>query len=688
MKWFAVLMLFTQVAWSSETCTQIRESLKQFEINLHGATLYECKKLTPQSLKLPALSEQELAMFEAAKCQNFANLDLHLGALENQLVLLDGLKDLRDQTIAAKSTLQSATNWTAKQSDLAAKFTRDVTLGATIQHIVESPLLPDLFSVETSGPKWGIRLDDFCKVSKNVTSPVCGMWKSFTHPSAIKAIEVNELFSFLDDLKTLLDDKRQIPAAKRAELLSLLKLKQNQQATDFKKYQESLDQAKMYDFVSGKPPKSLNAQQTKFLRAEKLELPAVDANHDVVRNLIARLNKNKDMMQVKNAQDLFQSTVTDASNRLEARIKSRWASLYQNRFPTNAAIPCAAAKDDTLTQCLSEQRKNFENIPRPLTKQEQDLYDDLINSSEQLRKNRVVGERCQRVDVIQAHMKGDVVPPECDQDRTLSYAGFELKRQVMLALRNRLRDQEEKDVRFRAAAFSEMKKHCANEEANTIDFAASPACLAMPGSVPFGAAILLASDTMAIFNEGTQPNREISTADCPAGGPEGVQDKYTTICNIIFNRDRPSTAGAGTPPRVTPETLSTDAPRRETDPIVRESLVNAVSDIANTWANVRMRQMQSSVPSWGMPTYRPMPYSQPITMSMSDYVMTTATVYGGYGRYYNCPTCGVGAGAAFGNYWGVSTPVAGMGNSALGGTSLSSRFFGGTTGSSAGFFSF
>lgn len=688
MKWFAVLMLFTQVAWSSETCTQIRESLKQFEINLHGATLYECKKLTPQSLKLPALSEQELAMFEAAKCQNFANLDLHLGAVENQLVLLDGLKDLRDQTIAAKSTLQSATNWTAKQSDLAAKFTRDVTLGATIQHLIESPLLPDLFSVETSGPKWGIRLDDFCKVAKNVTSPVCGMWKSFTHPSAIKAIEQNELFAFLDDLKTMLDDKRQIRADKKAEMLSLLRLQHNQQSSDFKKYQEGLDQAKMYDFVSGKPPRSLNAQQTKFLRAEKLEIPVTEPSNEIVRNLLARMNRNKDMMQVKNAQDLFQSTVTDASNRLEARIKSRWASLYQNRFPTNAAIPCAQAKDDTLAQCLNEQRKNFENISRPLTKQEKDLYDDLIRSSEQLRSNRVIGERCQRVDVIQAHMKGEAVPPECDQDRTLSYAGFELKRQIMLALRNRLRDQEEKDVRFRAAAFAEMKKHCADEEANTIDFAASPACLAMPGSVPFGAAILLASDTMAIFNEGTQPNREISTADCPAGGPQGVQDKYTTICNIIFNRDRPSTAGTGTPPRVTPETLSTDAPDRETDPIVRESLVNAVSDIANTWAGVRMRQMQNNTPSWGMPTYRPMPYSQPITMSMSDYVMTTATVYGGYGRYYNCPTCGVGAGAAFGNYWGVSTPVAGMGNSALGGTSLSSRFFGGTTGSSAGFFSF
>jgi len=686
MKWFAILMLMTQVAWSNEVCTQIRESLKQFEINLHSSALFDCKNLTPEALKLPALSEKELAVFQSAKCKNFANLDIQLGAIENQLVVLDGLKDLRDQTIAAKNTLQAATNWTEKQTNLAAKFTRDVTLGATIQHIVESPLLPDLFSVEASGPKWGMRLDDFCNVATNSASPVCGMWKSFTHPSSIKALNSNELFAFLDDLKTMLNDKRQISNDKKMELLSLLKLKQNQQATDFKRYQEDLDQAKMYDFVSTKPPQNLNSQQTQFIRAEKLELPEVDTNHKIVRNLLLRLNNNKDMLQVKNAQDLLKNTVNDASNRLEARIKSRWASLYQNRFPTNSAIPCANAKADTLVQCFNEHRTKFDNIQRPLTTQEIDLYDDLIKSSEQLNTNRVIGERCQRVDVLQAHVKGDAIPPECDQDRTLTYSEFELKRQILMALRNRLRDQEEKDVRFRAAAFAEMKKHCSEEEANSIEFSASPACLAMPGAVQFSAATLLVSDAMAIFNEGLQPNREISTADCPAGGPGGVQDKYTTICNIIFNRDAPSTAGAGTPPRVTPETLSTDAPSRTSDPIVRETLVNAASDIANTWANIRIRQMQRPTPTFNMPTYRQMPYSQPISMSMSDYVMTTATVYGGYGRYYQCPSCGGNSG--FGNYWGLNSSVAGMGNAGLSGTSLSSRFFGGTTSSSAGFVSF
>jgi hypothetical protein len=69
-----------------------------------------------------------------------------------------------------------------------------------------------------------------------------------------------------------------------------------------------------------------------------------------------------------------------------------------------------------------------------------------------------------------------------------------------------------------------------------------------------------------------------------------------------------------------------------------------------------------------------MPYSQPISLSMSDFVIANGKTFGGFGQYYQCATCGFGSGpTAFNQRWGLGGASSAV--STLGGTSLSSRLF-------------
>lgn len=679
MKWTLAIFLLSTTAWAQNKCDRLTTFLKENEQKLHAATLKDCGTLTPQALGLPNLTDEELEFFNRWRCQNLATVDIQLGTIENQLIVIDGVKDLRDQTIAAKATLAASTSWTTKQEQLAKTFAKDVTLGATIQAVVESPVLHQLFEVETRGPQWSARLEAFCAgQSERAASRICSMWKSYGPTSSAKALDANDFFAFLDDLKPMLGTDRKLPEAKRNEVMAFLKLQHNDRPSDFASYQESLDKADLYSFLQPQPPRTLSTAQTQFLRREKLSVPSAGPEMNSLKSLAQRILKTKDMLQVKSTQDFLKSTLADASNRFEARIKARWASLAQRmRAPTP---PCMGeATGAALRACM---QSAWESFPKTsLATQDQALFRGLLMATQDLDKSRQQLERCSKDDVVQAIASDSPTPVECNDDLLFKRSEFEINRKILTALRDRMQTQEDKRIRFRSFAFNEMRSSC-SETTVSVEYAASPSCMNMSAVVPFGPTISLMTDTLAIFNEGLKSPTRISDDECR----EGDAGEYLHICNIAMNRDQgPERGTASSNPSTGPVTPRTDAPTRTKDPIVAESVMNAINEVAKTWLNVRQSQLPQVPTNW-MPSYRPMPYSQPITMSMSDYVINTARFSGGYGQYYSCPSCGVGAGQAFNNYWGTSAaPVPGMGGPGLGGTSLSSRFFGAST---AGFVSF
>lgn len=678
MKWTLAIFLLSSTAWAQTKCDRLTTFLKENEQKLHTTTLKDCGKLTPQTTGLPALTGTELEYFNSLRCQNLAGIDLLLGTTENQLIVVDGLKDLRDQTIAGKSTLAASTSWTSKEEQLAKTFSKDVTLGAAIQAVVESPVLHQLYEVETRGPQWSARLEAFCAgQSERAASRICGLWKSYGPTSATKALDPNEFFAFLDDLKPMLEKDRKLPEAKRREVQAFLKLQHNDKASDFATYQEAMDKAGLYAFVDAKPPTTLTPAQAQFLRREKLSAPAAGPELASLKSLAQRMLKTKDLLQVKSTQSFFRSTLSDSSNRLDARIKARWAALAQRM--KSPQVPCLDQDSASFGACIE---RAWEAFPKTsVSAQDASLIRGLVRATQDLEVSRRQVERCSKDDVVQAIATDKPTPAECNDDLNFPRTKFETNRKILAALRDRLQTQEDQRIRFRSFAFKEMRASC-SENAVFVDYAASPSCMNMSSVVPFGPAVSLMTDTLAIFNEGLKSPNEISTNDCPAGG----SGEFVLICNIAFSRDQgPARGTASNNPSTAPVTLPTDAPSRTKDPIVAESVMNAINEVAKTWLNVRQSQLPQVPNNW-MPSYRPMPYSQPITMSMSDYVINTARFSGGYGQYYACPSCGVGAGQAFNNYWGTSAaPVPGMGGPGLGGTSLSSRFFGAST---AGFVSF
>jgi hypothetical protein len=115
-------ILLLSLSWSaraSNACHDLHDSLIEIERKLHAATLHNCGQLTPETLGLPALDENMRSIFDKSRCQNLAAIDVTLGVSEAQLVMLDSLKDLRDQAVEHSQSLRETTSWTARQTVLA-----------------------------------------------------------------------------------------------------------------------------------------------------------------------------------------------------------------------------------------------------------------------------------------------------------------------------------------------------------------------------------------------------------------------------------------------------------------------------------------------------------------------------------------------------------------------------------------
>lgn len=681
MVWVLPFILFASQAIAQDRCNKLSTELARLEQELFTQKASRCDSLKPADFGFTNLSSELTKYFEESlKCQTLGTVDAQLGTLETELALHEGLSDLRTQTVEGKRTLETASNWTEREQDLTRKFAKDVTLGAFVQEVLESSKLAELFAGETRLTGWKGKLNSFCQSNSNKESPLCAIWITHRNEGALPSLEERDLFNFMDELRGQLSDGR-LSADKKKSLLEMLQLERDGEPTNFKQYQGEMDKAKLYDTIKSNQTFDRNSDQVAFLRNKKLRIPQESDNFEPIRKLLSSLSSTQDMLKVKTSLSTLNSVTKDNLLRQEARIKARWSSLYQqllasgNKRKDNATdVPCTRPGID-IRACMADVMTNKMELPSyPIALR--DMYTSLDLQAKSLVELNQKHERCKQDDVIQAWAKTQTVPAECTLPDASANASLEIRRQMALKLRERMKQEQDEPLKFRQAAFAAIQEECSNR---VKAFDASAACMSLPGQVEFKPAFALMSDTIMIFQEGLTANSSLSQSDCPPGlnGPNAV------LCNLLF-REKPRPAP--TPePQVNPTTLGTDAPTRTSDPIVRESLVNAASMLANQYAQMRMNRLYQPRSPWQPPLYQPMPYSQPISMSMSDYVMSTATFYGGYGRYYQCPTCGFGSGpSAFGSYWGLGGSST-MGGSGLGGTSLSSTVF---SGASAGFASF
>lgn len=682
MVWVLPFILFASQAIAQDRCNKLSTELARLDQQLFTQKASRCDSLKPADFGFTNLSNELTKYFEEnLKCQTLGTVDAQLGTLETELALHEGLSDLRTQTVEGKRTLETASNWTAREQDLTRKFAKDVTLGAFIQEVLESSKLTELFAGDTRLTGWKGKLNSFCQTNRNKESQLCALWITHKTEGVLPSLEESDVFNFMDELRDQLIDGR-LGADKKKSFLEMLQLERDGEPTNFKQYQSEMDKAKIYDTVKSNQTFDRNSDQVAFLRTKKLRIPQETDNFTPIRNLLASLSNTQDMLKVKTSLSTLNSVTADNLLRQEARIKARWSSLYQqllasgNKRKDNAAdVPCTSPGID-VKACMADVMTNKMELPSyPIALR--DMYTSLDLQAKSLTELKLKHERCKQDDVIQAWTKSQTVPPECTLPEASANASLEIKRQMALKLRERMKQEQDEPLRFRQATFTAIQEECSG---GVKGFDASAACMNLPGQVEFKPAFALMSESIMIFQEGLAPNSSLSESDCPPGlvGPNAV------LCNLLY-REKPKPT-PNPAPNVTPSTLGTDAPERTSDPIVRETLVNTAAMLANQYAQMRMNQLYRPQTPFQPPLYRPMPYSQPISMSMSDYVMSTATFYGGYGRYYQCPSCGFGSGpSAFGSYWGLGGGSSTMGGSSLGGTSLSSTVF---SGASAGFASF
>lgn len=684
MKWIAIFLISSSV-WANEQCDKARSSLFSIEQDIHRSHIGEiCSEIKPETIQMNNLSSGSLDLLNKMKCSTLGEIDQELADIEADLVIHDGLLELRNQVIANQNSVKAGMN--SQDQMLLKEISEDVTLGLVIQQLIDSPDLKEIFNNNVSDLGWVPHMDKHCtnlEESKKVT-PFCSTWKTYG-PKSFRdnksGIKPADFVSFMDEMRTQLDSDHKLTSQKKQNLLSTLKVNYSGKDIDFEQLHETLSQVEITDFLKattlGAAPK-FTSEQINFVKNLKLSAP--ETATPIAKELLSRLGSRRDQAHLKSQAALLQQSFADESLRQNARVKSKLSTLLAS--PSSAA-PCLDKSNLELADCIEEK---FPVSPDETMNRYKTA---LINSAKKANQTKLIGETCSRLEVINAWANEETPSyPECNAKILNDRSSVEEKRNLIIALRDFHTSQKDvqKDLKFRDFAYEIIAKECKNKF--DIKELISPNCRGLETTSSLDPMLQLSSDTIYLLHEGMKPdvNSPLTKADCP----EGQDDKYVTLCQMAFN-PRKVESNLLQDFQASPNTIGTDAPTRTRDPIVMESISNAAADLANTWTRNRLNKMRQQQPAWTTPSFQPMPYSRPVSMSMSDYVMANATFYGGYGQYYQCATCGFGSGPqAFNQYWGLnSSPVAGMGSSGLAGTNLTSRFFGGSMGSAGpGSFSF
>lgn len=676
---FALFMVISTSVLAQDNCGRVQTSLFDIERSIYNSNLGNtCERTSARSL---GVTENLQSFVDEHRCKNLSEIELELGSLEADIVMIDGLRALKDEVMKTQSELRNRTQWTLENHQLARSMVRDVALGASIEELLNSDHLPALFeNAQIEGPRWISHIRSFCQTQETsgAVSPFCSSWKTYgpqTNNDRNSVILPEDVIDFMDDLRGSLNPQRQVPADTKAQFLAQLQVSINGVESNFSSLSSMLDQVDLSNMLTriDHDRSRFTNEQVIFIQNLNIEDVSSGSNTYITR-LRERFKQRRDQANIELQRNLLRQGFADEADRLNARVKAKFQSAMGRPV---ALAPCLNLDDNELANCIEQA------MPDGSDRQVNRLKQSLVSAARKAAEARNLGEVCSRPEMLNAFIEDTSEANACKEKIALNRADLLDKRKALLALRGLVAENIEQDLRFRDAAFEYLKNNCRNISTGDLQ---RPECRGI-ATITTDPMMKLASDTMFALQGGLRATTVLTDRDCP----EGNDNEYVILCEIIHRGE--NTPTAITPAyRGTPQTLSTDVSSRPDDGLVRDALAAAVNDVGQAILQRRFPP-QNLNRGFQMPPFRPMPYSSPINMSMSDYVMTTAKFYGGYGQYYQCTTCGFGSSpAAFNTYWGLTTtPMPGMGSTGLMGANLSSRFFGGSTVSSpslAGAFNF
>ncbi len=671
MRSYLLAFILVVPAYAQTQCDQVQSSLTSLEQSLLSKQLPACDQVTPASVGMTeALEGDDLRLFNAMRCQNVAGLDLALSDVESTLVIVDGLNDLRTQVVATQQSLASQPNWDRAENESALQFARDLTLGATIQNLIELPQLPALFDDATNSGQWEAKLRTFCSAAPQNASPFCAMITTYMTGNNA-ALVMSEFATFLDQLRPALQADKTLSPEQKTPMIAALTLRNGEQAVSFSDYQEQAAENDIYNFTNPSAPGYLNAQQARFVRQNRLSVPPTAASVELLQTLLGRMDRNQNQLILKNSMNALKRNADDAHERTLARVRARWTSLHLHKGGS-APIPCVQSTTEaTLKSCIQTEWR-----ARPSNNNGQvQLYASILASLDSVQQKRADVTNCIARPSVTAWLQNPQATPEsCMSELIGQRSNIEKKREIIHKIRERLRAQEDRNLRFRRFAYDKaLECSRSNDRFASRTHESIPYCSTSPSEISFGTILQLTNESLNFVHEGLDSDTVFDrNRDCPPG----QQDEYAVLCEIAHGRGAGAGDGAtATQYQGSPQTPGTDAPTRTSDPILRDALTGVANDLANQYIQNRLQATQPQIYRWPQSPYQPMPYSQPLSLSMSDYVIARGVTFGGFGQYYQCTTCGYGSGpAAFNQRWGLSG--ANVGASTLGSMG-GSRFFGG-----------
>lgn len=641
-----VLVTLATSAWATDQCHIVRNDVRTIEEHLNNARLNECAQVTPQLLALQSPTEDQTALVQRLRCSSLPEVEERLAQIETQQLVEDGLRELTAQVVSQQATLADAPDWQRQEHELAAQFAQDVSLGAMIQTLHDSSLTAALLATPAEG-SWQSRAGTLCAQPAHANTTFCLLLANTSVSTGMEQ-EFGQLLAGLPATGLTEEMRRQLDIT-------------GQDISNFEDLHVRLRGSSL-----GEPAFDglLQQEGTRFTPAQATLVRSLQlrpgAPEGPLARLTQRLAQRGSQIKVSTQLALTRQNMQDASARHKARAQARWSVLW-GTLAAGQSVPCLPIENEASITCL---RNAVARTSDSNNRQTNGLLDSIISGFGLAKSLDERAVACTNEQALAALRAG--APLSNCQSTVLSEeerANSDEERRILLAMRQRFQAQEATWLRFRDQVFDEARA-CSDFE--SIVTAGSSSCDQLGSSIQSSPIDVLVSGTLEVIDDGLRATgrRFIRDEDCNADTHAALQP----VCSRLNGVNRPRDP-VREPVAVRTPDRQTTTPNGAGRAVVRNAFEDAFQDIFNAY-----NQSQAPVTNpWWNQTAPNMPYSQPMNMGFSDYIMGYG-MFQGYAPFFTTQS-----------YQAMSNSFLPAGFAA---TDLSSRFFGGTTPSLAGSFRF
>lgn len=662
----------TGPVWARATqCNEVKADLDSIERELARTNINNCNSLTPEQLGLTDLSPEQQKVFSDYKCAKVPKLEEDLSQIESRLLVSDGLKELRNQTVRSQNTLENLNLSPSERSNTTSRFVQDIQLGALIQDFnkLDSEVIQEL--IQDTDPDMSARLNSLCVRPGFDVKDFCKSKSEFLDSNSVIGTEFSHYIASLNLSNT---DQASINSYNQ-----VLKIDNNGQTIDFAQAWQLMNKDGVHfseflrqdlDQTVAKP----TAAQMNVIRSLHLAVPAPSTN-PYLKELAQRLASNSTKLETSGNVEILRNTMADNSERHFARARARWSQAWSNVKPGQEPLCMDESGPAAFKTCVSNSKgpllegTKLESVLKPIF--------DSIEAGAQLSADTINSvDSCLESTRLTAIINSSAPPAApCSQIGLGDVTKDEANRIVLLKLKNKLMPEINTLLQYKEYALNEAHERCATSE-NVEITSYTPECLGLITNISILPITALAFDSLQILDDGLRSPTGLEVPrDCSSVQPNVLQKICSRIQlpepvarNQVQDDPRPAAVRTN-PVRANPRNREMEAV------IIRDAVGSAFQNVTNSFFNNRLATQnfanQFNQPLWGSP-HNTGGYTAPV-YGLSNYIMSYGRNELGYGLYYNnftCPNC---------NY----TPPTNLFNATYGlGSSSStfpSTFFGGAS---------